>query len=149
GASAMQLNPENGDTSPAALRTAETNLPEVYLQLEPGSSRILRLSDERVYAPAVAKRAAGPSLSIDGPWQLTFLTGGPVLPKPATTASPGSWTTLDDPETKRFAGTARYATRFTLPDTGAAGWWIDLGAVAETAEVRLNGQSLGIHIGPA
>jgi hypothetical protein len=53
-----------------------------------------------------------------------------------------SWTSLDDPETKRFAGTARYRVEFDAPARQADAWQLDLGDVRETARVTLNGKRL-------
>jgi len=55
-----------------------------------------------------------------------------------------SWTSLADPEVKRFSGTARYRLEFDRPvHTEADEWLLDLGDVRESARVRLNGKSLG------
>ena len=51
-----------------------------------------------------------------------------------------SWTTLDDPEAQRFAGTARYRVKFDAPAKRADDWELDLGDVRETARVTLNGK---------
>ena len=51
-------------------------------------------------------------------------------------------------DARRFAGTARYATTFERPGTKAADWQLDLGRVAETARVRLNGRDLGLLWNP-
>ncbi len=91
-----------------------------------------------------ATPAADP-IPLSGEWTLTFLRGGPTLPASATFSDLTDWTTLDDPEVKRFAGTARYALRFDLPEVSAdtIAWSLDLGDVRESARVSLNGRLVG------
>ena len=80
---------------------------------------------------------------MDGPWRLAFVEGGPVLPAPSDLHALASWTTLADAEAQRFAGTGRYTVRFERPGGDASDWLLDLGRVAETARVTLNGRDLG------
>ena len=73
------------------------------------------------------------------------MKGDPTLPKGFKTDKLGSWTTLStDTMAQYFSGTARYTLNFNCLDNqvGKSGW-IDLGDVRETAEVKLNGKSLG------
>src|SRR5204863_7024384 len=72
-----------------------------------------------------------------------FLAGAPVLPAPFHTHPLVSLTERGDEEAQRFAGTARYSMRFDAPGE-ASSYLLDLGRVAESARVRLNGQELGI-----
>ena len=80
-------------------------------------------------------------ISIDGPWQMEFIEGGPVRPKEFEMASLQSWTLNGDPEAERFAGTALYKTSFDAP-AGNGPWLLDLGDVRHSARVRLNGVEL-------
>jgi hypothetical protein len=84
-------------------------------------------------------------MPLAGPWSVRFLEGGPVLPASFVTDSPGTWTSRGDPEGDRFAGTARYALHFDAP-RAAPDFLVDLGRVAESARVRLNGKELGVLI---
>ena len=59
-------------------------------------------------------KPSGNSFAVNGPWNIRFVEGGPVLPASATMNAPGSWTETADPEARRFAGTACYSTSFTL-----------------------------------
>ena len=143
------MDPMSGQSGVAALR-AGPERPEVYLQLEPGQSCILRtFSDRDVTASAwPAWKRAGQPTPIAGTWQVTFLDGGPDLPAPFETETLDSWTTLGGDEAQRFAGTARYAIAFDVPASGADAWRLELGRVAESARVRLNGQDLGVLFAP-
>jgi hypothetical protein len=73
-------------------------------------------------------------------------------PEPSRTrriAKLGSWTELDGDDVKRFSGAAVYRTRFARPADRAEGWRLDLGNVAQSAHVRLNGQEIAVLIGPS
>jgi len=137
--SAVIMDPRSAETGVAALRDDR----EIYLQLLPGETRIIRTFTDRV-----AKGKPWPSLhrtndqpfEIEGRWQVTFIDGKPQLPAPFQTSELKSWTELGDAEAKRFAGTARYAVEFDLPESEADDWVIDLGDVRESARVYVNGQ---------
>jgi hypothetical protein len=114
------------------------------LRLEPGQSIILRTFTDRVVkgGPWIKPPANPASIAIEGPWKIEFIEGGPLLPALADSIQPGSWTTL--PGAADFSGTARYTTTFNLTQPLPASCRLDLGRVASTARVSLNGQALGI-----
>jgi alpha-L-rhamnosidase len=135
------LDPLDGSSGAAAVQGDA-----VYLQLEPGRSLIVRgysgaAPRARPWPYAIA---AGAAVPLDGPWQVTFLAGGPELSPPATLAQVASWTTLADPRAQSFSGTARYRVTFDAPVARADDWLLDLGDVREAARVRLNGKDIGI-----
>ena len=85
-----------------------------------------------------------PDIALAGPWVLEF---------PADRGAPASieldalkcWTELEPEGARVFSGTARYTTSVHVPD----GYTdrvleLDLGQVAEVAEVSVNGESTGI-----
>lgn len=115
---------------------------EVRVFLEPAGAILLATFDaRRVTGPAFRfARYGAPLLTLGGPWQVRFVTGGPVLPKPYETAALASWTANGDPETMRFGGTAVYRTIFDAP-SGSVGRPVvlDLGRVEVSARVRVNG----------
>jgi len=129
----------------AALRRSEDGSTQVYLQLQPGESCILRTFAEktvdgpswRYFQPADAPK------TIAGTWKVQFVEGGPELPAGFETRELASWTTLGDAEAKRFAGTARYTIEFDRPAGDAEDWLLDLGQVCESARVKLNGRAVG------
>jgi hypothetical protein len=123
---------------------------QVYLQLQPGESVILRaFAEGKFKEPAwVYWQAAGQPVELTGTWQVSFLAGGPVLPPPCEATKLTSWTDLGGEEARRFAGTARYTLKFDAPATSADGWELDLGRVCQSARVRLNGRSLGTTLVP-
>ena len=143
--SATILDPRFANRSGvAALRKGEDGLTQVYLQLQPGESCVLRTFTEKsVSGPAwpYLTTSAAPQ-TIGGTWKVGFVEGGPELPKSFETGTLASWTTQDDPETKRFAGTARYTVEFERPVGAAKDWLLDLGRVCESARVKLNGHEV-------
>jgi hypothetical protein len=129
----------------AALRRGEDGSTQVYLQLQPGESCILRTFTEKTVDGPVWRyfQPAGEPQNIAGTWKVQFVEGGPELPADFETSELASWTTLGDAEAKRFAGTARYTIEFNRPEGGADDWLLDLGRVCESARVRLNGRDVG------
>ena len=139
--SAWLMDALTGRIGTAAIRD-EGGVVQVYLQLAPGESRLVRTATvaARRRGPAwpYARRASA-GTPIAGEWRVKFVSGGPVLPKAATLSELASWTTLPDEDTRRFSGTARYRIDFDAPGD-AAEWLLDLGDVREAARVRLNGR---------
>jgi hypothetical protein len=136
------LDPMNGQTGIGRVRHATPGETEVLLELAPGQSVILRA----FRAPAAGGawpylRAASAAIPLTGRWSVAFVAGGPTLPDPFQTDSLGSWTT-SGAEAERFAGTARYTLEFDAP-VAADDYLLDLGKVAESARVRINGRDLG------
>ncbi|MES2657629.1 MAG: glycosyl hydrolase [Verrucomicrobiota bacterium] len=116
----------------------------VPVRLEPGQSIIIRTFTGNVVEgkPWTAAPSNVTTLPVEGPWKIEFIEGGPTLPAPAEAISTGTWTNL--PGAKDFSGTARYTTHFDFTETLSSEVRIDLGKVANTARVSLNGQPLGI-----
>ena len=124
----------------------------VFLQMSPDDSIILRLYDHAMPgAPAWRYLQAGAESprALAGKWSVHFTEGGPSLPGDFQTTELNSWTERDDPEAKRFAGTAVYRLEFDMPqgsvstgDPAVQDWRLDLGSVAESARVRLNGRDV-------
>lgn len=104
--------------------------------------RTSRAKNSRTTQPWGYVKPSADGIALKGEWSLEFIKGGPVLPKPARMSTLASWTSLDDPEAKRFAGTARYRLEFDAPAQRADAWDLDLGDVRETARVTLNGKRL-------
>jgi hypothetical protein len=67
-----------------------------------------------------------------------------VLPEPIQVATAASWTDVGGDEAKRFGGTAVYRTTFVWNGTDAEGLRVDLGTVAESARVRLDGREVAV-----
>ena len=143
----------------AEVRADAAGRTSVRLQLELGASVIVRTYEASRASPVPWPYAepAGPAVALTGSWSVAFAEGGPALPRSFETSTLGSWTSRDDPEAQRFAGTARYTLGFERPSAAASDWLLDLGDVRESARVSLNGRSLGtlwtrpfrLRLGPA
>jgi alpha-L-rhamnosidase len=122
------------------------NQVEIPLKLLAGESVFIEIMDKDVnilggnaaYIPQKSK-------TLKGIWKVDFLKGQPFLPKSFQTDTLQSWTELGDTSAQYFSGKALYTLHFSFPSnqiTRSA--LLDLGDVRESAEVRLNGKSLGI-----
>ncbi|MGB6223332.1 glycosylhydrolase-like jelly roll fold domain-containing protein, partial [Haloferula sp.] len=121
---------------------------QVRLILEPGESRILRtFTGREAEGPKWTELTpSGNIRTIGGTWKVQFTEGGPELPDEFEAPILGSWTTLSDPRAVRFSGTARYTIDFEIPTEG--NWLLDLGQVAHTAHVFVNGNDAGTAYTP-
>ncbi len=116
---------------------------EVYLQMKPGASLILRTFDRVHHAAAWEyHEELGAPVEPEGAWDLQFLSGGPEVPESVQMGKLQSWTEFN-PVTEAFSGTARYRIEFDNPDSEVTHWLLDLGDVRESARVWINGQALG------
>lgn len=139
--SAVLLDPLTGREGAAALRAATGGATEVFLQLAPGESLILRTNVDSGGSPRAAwsyLAPAGNSVAVEGTWSVEFIKGGPELPAAFTADSLESWTSSST-TAGSFGGTARYRIEFEVPAASADEWILDLGDVRESAKVRLNG----------
>jgi hypothetical protein len=142
---AVILDPMTGDAGTAATQLAARDKLRVYLQLASGEStlvRTYRVKPRQGAQPWRYLKPASEGVALQGPWQLEFVQGGPVLAQPARMAAVASWTSLADADSRRFAGTVRYRIEFDAPPGPADEWLLDLGDVRETARVRLNGKAV-------
>lgn len=94
---------------------------------------------------SIAEVTRSPVAEINGPWSVAFQ---PQRGAPASIELPQLMSLAEqtDPGVKYFSGIATYTKTFTLPKNIKAGTplWLDLGKVAEIAEVRVNGKTVGI-----
>jgi arylsulfatase A-like enzyme len=146
-------DPMRGQSGWAALRPGGEARTDAFVQLAPRESLVLATHEARgggATFPYV--ESAGPPARVSGPWTVRFVVGGPERPPDATVDALGTWTSLGGEAVKAFSGTATYSASFARPGRAAASapadFLLDLGAVKESARVRLNGQELGTLIGP-
>ncbi|MBH8558920.1 glycosyl hydrolase [Hymenobacter negativus] len=142
-------NPMTEQTGMARIRATANGLPEIYVQLNPGETCILDTNEGERTGPAYPYLtvAAAPQ-PLTGPWDLNFISGGPELPAKLQTKELTSWTTLAGDAGRKFSGTATYSTTFPLPQGSADGFLLDLGRVAQSARVQVNGQPATTLLGP-
>ena len=137
------MDPMLGGSGVAQLRTAGAQV-EAYVQLDSGQSVILRTFARKVSgAPWPYSHPQGVAIALRGQWGVSFVDGGPVLPRAFASDSVVAWTGRGDPDADRFSGTARYVLTFDAPDA-APRHQLALGKVGESARVRLNGRELGV-----
>ena len=144
---AVLMDPMTARTGVAPLRQVAGRA-EVYLQMQPGETRVLRaFPEDTVDGPAwPLRQPSGETVAVTGTWRVEFVEGGPALPKPFTSDTLQCWTALGGEEAERFAGAARYCLTVSLPETGADGWMLDLGDVRESARVWVNGEPAGMVV---
>ena len=143
--SAIILDPRYENRIGIAKVRRQNDNSEIYLQLQPGESCIVKTFDhEKIDGREwVYSEPTGKPVELNGKWQVDFIQGAPKLPSSFTTEKLSSWTTLNDTLAESFAGTARYTLKFNMPDIDAKDWLLDLGKVCESATVRINGQEVG------
>ncbi len=130
------------------LADVEATSNAMRLQLNPGQTMIVKTYRRKADSPEWKYQSVvGQPTPLDGLWGVEFIEGGPVLPPPVNTHRLASWSEIAGPEGERFGGTARYTIHFT-PDADAKKYLLDLGNVAESARVLLNGKPVATLIGP-
>lgn len=140
--SAVLFDPMTGAKGAAKVRQ-NNGQTEVYMQLKPGESLILKTFEKGVVPaePWTYYDSDARPIVLDGGWKLDFVESWPAVEGTFEMERPQDWTTLGDPVLTKNMGTGRYTTRFTLPEGVEADEWVlDLGDVRESARVLVNGQ---------
>jgi hypothetical protein len=99
----------------------------------------------RCAGEAVIGGALSAPLTLDGPWQVEFPDGWGA-PRTTTFAKLQSWTESDNEGIRFFSGIATYHKSFEVPESLAKQnrLFLELGDLAEIAEVTLNGKRVGL-----
>ena len=143
------FNPMSGAIGLANFKISENGGIDVYLQLEPGEVCILKMYHKIITGATYQYlKTGGESQPVNGTWHISFMAGGPELPATVTTHSLGSWTEFEGTAYKAFSGTAKYTISFQQPTGEGDAWVLNLGRVAESAKIRLNGDDLGTLFTP-
>ena len=125
----------------------ENNHTAVPIKLAPNASLFV-IFKKATEGPAIKKTQNWTDFenvqTIAGPWKVSFdsTLGGPE--KTVVFNDLTDWTTHADTSIKYYSGTASYTKTFTSKVSGNKPVWLDLGKVANLAEVKVNGQSCGI-----
>jgi hypothetical protein len=170
--SAVLMDPMTARTGVATVR-ANADQAEVYLQLQPGETRVLRVFPETTVEGSSwpITKPVGEPIPVRGTWRVRFIEGGPVIPRGFSTDELKCWTQSGDAEAQRFAGAARYTIALNLREKGTekgtslisrngpkdaaqksvmspfpAHWFLDLGDVRESARVWINGKPAGVVV---
>ncbi|RRN77264.1 glycoside hydrolase, partial [Pseudoxanthomonas sp. SGD-10] len=134
------MDPDYGDVGEAEVKDGR-----VRLQIKSGQAFILKVASEksniqkwRYLGQEIAKT------SLKEPWNLSFANGGPELPQSREINELKSWTDLGDERANKFSGSGVYETTFKFNPKSAHEYVLDLGKVAESARVWVNGNEVGI-----
>lgn len=147
--SAALFNPMTGEKGRAPGMRVKDDRTELYIEVKPGESLIVRTYSKSVSGPEYNfYEQAGRSVALTGKWKLEFKEGGPVIPSSILLDEPVLWTTLQGEGYKDFSGSAVYSTTFSMPGTKAKYWSVDPGTIKESARVILNGEYIGTLTGP-
>lgn len=148
-ASVALFDAATGNKGLARTRTQGGKL-QVWLQLAPHASIVVRTykgaQKEGTYP---YQQPVTPAVALNGTWEVSFSSGGPVLPPSYSTRQLASWTEGKDSSYQNFSGVARYKTVIAQPAVNAGAYLLDLGKVDETATVYFNGKKLASLIGPS
>jgi alpha-L-rhamnosidase len=138
------FDPMTGRIGRAAVRPRDLES-EVYLQLAPGRSCVAETFSQSPSGAEWPCYRGSERQPLAGTWNIEFVKGGAELPAATTMDKLGSWTELGD-TAKAFSGTAKYTLKFKKPERVGDCLRLDLGRVAESARVTLNGEDFGTLI---
>lgn len=138
---AMIFDPLTGKKGQAQLRQQDGKT-QVYLQLNPGESLILKTFDKKQKGLENWKyyQATTDVRILDRGWQVSFPESEPAVNEQFSLNELGSWTDLDNDTLKVNMGTAHYSIRFDFKKEAGAEYQIDLGDVRESARLVVNGK---------
>ncbi|GHE48203.1 glycosyl hydrolase [Sphingobacterium griseoflavum] len=117
----------------------------VRLQIPAGYAWLVALSDKPVAATTYRYINKQTELPVfNQPWKVTFVDGGPILPKPRTLKQLSFWTAWNDDDASRFSGIANYETTIQLDKQLNKSYLLTLGTVGESARVFVNDKEVGV-----
>lgn len=139
---------DGGRTACPEWKSTDGGLTELPIQLGPlGSVFVVFRNDAAASLDPLAIDTFAPSESqvLDGPWKVEFPEGWGAPPR-AEFPQLQSWTEFADEGIRLFSGIATYRKSFELPEAMLENerLVLELGDLAEIAEVSLNGEDLGI-----
>ena len=142
---AILMDPDNGSFGRVSTRSGK-GASGVRIQLASGQSVIIRCTDKDISQlpewKYIGKTEA--TIPLDGSWQLSFVEGGPELPDRIALPELTSWTETGDEKAINFSGMGVYEYTLTLNGELADEYILDLGKVAESAQVFVNDQEVGV-----
>ena len=142
--SALFFDPMTGKTGKARIRNNQ-GITEVYMQLRPGESIILKTftdkdvtTDEWTYY-----QPTGKNIELSAGWKMCFIESEPAVNEEFQLPELTSWTELNNDTLKKNMGTARYEIQFDFQKDAGKEYRLCLGDVRESAEVTVNGHNAG------
>ncbi len=142
---AALYDPVSGVYGMAAVRKSEDGSAAVFVQMQPGESRILETNAPAAIdmKPWFHYTPAGEPVRLGGRWNVRFIEGGPDIPESYSTTVLESWTERGG-NAEHFHGTAAYTLNFPKPDCDCAAWFLNLGEIRESARICLNDNPAGV-----
>ncbi|HPD43350.1 MAG TPA: glycosyl hydrolase, partial [Dysgonamonadaceae bacterium] len=137
--SALFFDPLNGTSGKARIRD-NNGKTEVYMQLQPGQSMILKtFTDKDVTIPSWNYyQPSDEKIELKNGWKLSFIESEPAIEGSFDIDTLGSWTNLMNKNARKNTGTARYSITFHIDNLSADEYWLCLGDVRESARVLVN-----------
>ena len=136
----MLWHPDNGSVEEVSYAVKDGRT-EVQMHLVPDDAVFVVFSGKGKSSETLPARNESVALEVSGPWAVAFQEkrGAPAS---ATFDTLASYTESEDPGVKYFSGIATYAKTVSL-DALDGQVFVDLGEVANLAEVYVNGQFCG------
>ena len=141
--SAMIFDPMNGEKGKAKLRNNDGKI-EVYLQLKPGESVIIKTFYDDINTEEW-HYYSNPTevVNFSNDWQLYFINSDPIVEESFDVDTLMSWTDIDNDSLKINRGTGLYRKTFQFSKNPESEYVLSLGDVRESANVRINGKDAG------
>ena len=144
GTSCLLLDPQTG-TAGLAQSKIENEKLKVRIQLKPGEAMFVLVSSAKNLSGVWKYLEKQKSVrEIAGPWKLNFTSGGPIVPKSTELERLVSWTDLPDQDAVNYSGSAVYSCNFEIKGALSGEYMLNLGKVAESARVWINGKEVAI-----
>lgn len=140
-------NPVTGEARQCSQWKTENGRTKLTYRFEPNESLFVIFREGKA-SSEIGKNwiETVPEMNLSGEWKVQFdpAFGGPVNPVAFTELT--DWSKNSDDRIRFYSGTANYIKTFDWNKNVAEGQplWLELGAFANIAEVKLNGQSCGI-----
>lgn len=142
---AIIFDPITGKKGKAETSLSPNGTLRVRLSLKPGNSLLVKTFPNDVEAaPWLYVKSCGTPITLDSGWEISFPKSSPEIEGVFMTDTLTAWTNLPDPRAQINSATARYTTRFVIPENlNADDWILDLGDVRESARITINGTYVG------
>lgn len=141
--SAILFDPMSGEKGKARLRDNEGKT-EVYLQLKPGESVVIKTFNKEIETAEWNYLApTGERVALSGDWTLRFPESDPVIKETFRINNLTSWTDIDHDSLKVNRGTGLYSKTFQFRKNPGSEYLLSLGDVRESAQVKINGKDAG------
>lgn len=141
--SALIFDPISGAVGKAKVRQ-QNGATEVYLQLKPGESRILKtFKSQDIQSPEwIYLNQEIENIRLINDWQLTFKESVPEVKDTFSLKKPVYWTDLNIQQLNILAGTGVYSSTFDLNKRQNCHYQLSLTDLRESARIYINGKEI-------